>query len=187
MQLIVSLQLLASLQLLEPCSLASLQLLASPQLLEPCSCWRHYSCWNPAVAGVAAVAGVPAVAGDPAAAGGPAVADVPVVAGRPCSCWWQMLYIAGVSSKPGVPAVCLHGPGPLSVCMRHRYQAIEYEHWTLLPDWYFFVLYKARGYTKKCRLYWLTNRRPSKWAQIRGERGSCRVSANEYSCTQEPK
>jgi hypothetical protein len=54
----------------------------------------------------------------------------------------------------------------------------------------FMVLTPGQGVTKRCRLSWLTNRRPLIWAQMRREGGSCGlagVSANEYSCTQEPK
>ncbi len=78
-------------------------------------------------AGGPVVAFIAAVASGHAVVGGPSVAEVPVVAGLPCSCWVTNA-IAGVSFKPGAPAVCLHGPGPLSVCIRHRYQTIVYEH-----------------------------------------------------------
>ncbi len=47
----------------------------------------------------------------------------------------------------------------------------------------------TRGVTKRCRLYWLTNSAlvyEPKCGES-GEGGSRMVSANEYSCTQEPK
>ncbi len=65
-----------------------------------------------------------------------------------------------------------------------------------------FFMTQEQGVTKKCRLSWLTNSalvyepkwgergwvaRSRIWAQMKGEGVSCGVSANEYSCTQEPK
>jgi hypothetical protein len=43
-----------------------------------------------------------------------------------------------------------------------------------------------RGVTKRCRLYWLTNS-ALVYEPICGGEGEFRGSANEYSCTQEPK
>ncbi len=44
-----------------------------------------------------------------------------------------------------------------------------------------------QGVAKRCRLSWLANSALVYEPQMRGEEGSCGVSANEYSCTQEPK
>jgi hypothetical protein len=43
----------------------------------------------------------------------------------------------------------------------------------------------GQGVTKKCRLSWLTNSALVYEPKCGG--GGCRVSANEYSCTQKPK
>jgi hypothetical protein len=50
-------------------------------------------------------------------------------------------------------------------------------------------LKRARqGVTKRCRLSWLTNSALVYEPKCGGREGeSCRVSANEYSCTQESK
>ncbi len=45
----------------------------------------------------------------------------------------------------------------------------------------------TQGVTKRCRLSWLTNSVLVYEPKCGGEGGSCGVSANEYSCTQEPK
>jgi hypothetical protein len=45
-----------------------------------------------------------------------------------------------------------------------------------------FSMYCTQGVTKRCRLCLLTNSALVIWVQIRGEGGSCGVSANEYSC-----
>ncbi len=42
-----------------------------------------------------------------------------------------------------------------------------------------------QGVTKRCRLFWLTN--SAQMSPNAAGGGSCGVSANEYSCTQEPK
>ncbi len=49
-----------------------------------------------------------------------------------------------------------------------------------------YTLSGKQGITKRCRLSWLTNS-ALVYEPKCGERGSCGVSANEYSCTQEPK
>jgi hypothetical protein len=44
-----------------------------------------------------------------------------------------------------------------------------------------------QGVTKRCRLPWLTNSALVYEPKCGGRVGGCGVSANEYSCTQEPK
>jgi hypothetical protein len=60
----------------------------------------------------------------------------------------------------------------------------------------YFSVNSSKGYTqavpRRCRLSWLTNSalvHVHIWVQMRGEGegGSCWVSANKYSCMQEPK
>jgi hypothetical protein len=51
----------------------------------------------------------------------------------------------------------------------------------IYPADYFFS--RPQGVTKKCRLSLLTNSALVIRVQMRGEGGSCGVSANEYSCT----
>ncbi len=48
-------------------------------------------------------------------------------------------------------------------------------------------MYWNQGDTKRCRLSWLTNSALVYEPKCGGEGGSCGVSANEYSSTQEPK
>jgi hypothetical protein len=48
--------------------------------------------------------------------------------------------------------------------------------------------YSDQGVTKRCRLSWLTNNALVYEPKCGGRGGgSCGVSANEYSCTQDPK
>jgi hypothetical protein len=46
---------------------------------------------------------------------------------------------------------------------------------------------RNQGATNRCCLSWLTNSALVYEPKCGGEGGSCGVSANEYSCTQEPK
>ncbi len=61
--------------------------------------------------------------------------------------------------------------GPSTQWCRARYRPT-----VLIP---LFAMPSTQGVTKRCRLSWLTR------AQMCGKGGSCGVSVNEYSCTQE--
>ncbi len=50
-----------------------------------------------------------------------------------------------------------------------------------------FINRSAQGVTKRCSLSWLTKSALLYEAKCMGGRGSCGVSANECSCTPEPK